>query len=82
MLLQYIPAKFIRAITLDGYPAPKSAPLQASKQPTLNKEDEQSSILRSMELHYHQLSLKYRPLKEIFRGTFIFRKSVAAGHGG
>lgn len=51
--------------------------LPSSEQSMLNKEDEQSSILRSMVLHYYQLSLKYRPLKEIFRGTFIFRKSVS-----
>lgn len=56
--------------------------LPSSEQPALNKEDEQSSILRSMELHYYQLSMKHRPLKEIFRGTFIFSKSVTVGHGG
>lgn len=54
--------------------------LPSSEQPTLNKEDEQSSILRCMELHYYQLSMKYRPLKDIFRGTF--RKSVTVRHGG
>lgn len=56
--------------------------LPSSEQPSLNKEDEQSSILRSMELHYYQLSMKRRPLKEIFRGAFILRKSVTVGHGG
>lgn len=54
--------------------------LPSSKQPTFNKEDELSSILRSVELHYYQLSMKRRPLKEIFRGTF--RKSITVGRGG
>lgn len=53
--------------------------LSSSQQPTLNKEDEQSSILRFMELHYYQLSMIYRPLKEIFRGTFSFRNSSQPG---
>lgn len=56
--------------------------LLSSQQPTLNKEDEQSSILRFMELHYYQPGMIYRPLKEIFRGTFSFRNSFTARHSG
>jgi len=54
----------------------------SSQQPTLNKEDEQSSILRFVELHYYQLGTSYRPLKEIFRATFSYTISFAARHGG
>jgi len=56
--------------------------LPSSQQPTLNKEDEQSSILRSMEQHYYQLGMRYRPLKEIFRGTFSFRNLFIDRHRG